>query len=337
MNDLTKIPGNAFIFADCELTFGDNGENAKTAPVKMKARSGQPIEHWYWGRVVHDLAGMKLLKNRIPIDYVHNDDEVIGFVNHFDASTGDLILSGALVPFKDSDRATEIIFKNMAGVPYESSIDFAGPGVKIQLLEDGQIADVNGYSFAGPGTIIREWTLRGVAICPHGADANTSSNVFNDKNKLFAAEVVPAEQTQKETEKMSDQTKPDAVEEPVETAEAAELTVEAVAEAGEVPAVEASAEVAELAETPKPMSVEEFKRVKDEFGAEIAAETFAAGGTYESALKMAYDKTKADLDAAKARLGSVTTAGGGEPVAAKSIPKNEKSLRALCENGTKKR
>ena len=324
MNDLTKIPGNAFIFADCELTFGDNGENAKTAPVKMKARSGQPIEHWFWGRVVHDLAGMKLLKNRVPIDYVHNDNEVIGYVNHFDTESGDLILSGALVPFKESDRATEIIFKNKAGIPYESSINFAGPGVKVQILEDGQMADVNGYTFAGPGTIIREWTLRGVAVCPYGADANTASNVFNDTKQMFAAEVIPAEQTQKEANEMSEVTKPDAVDTAVETAEAAELTVEEQAEAqGEPPAVEAEPEVAELAETPepsKPMSVEEFKRVKDEFGAEIAAETFASGGTYESALKMAFDKTKAELAAAELRLSETSTAGGGRPVVARSIP-----------------
>jgi hypothetical protein len=36
---------------------------------------------------------------------------------------------------------------------------------------------VNGFQFAGPGIVIREWPLRGVAVCPYGADMNTRSEL----------------------------------------------------------------------------------------------------------------------------------------------------------------
>lgn len=167
------VPGSALEFSIGEFELGNNGEGAKTAPIRLLARAGKPIEHPYWGSVVHDFEGMQH-KSRIPIDYRH--DEPIGYVNKFDASSGDLMLTGALVPFKDSDKATEIIHKNQAGVPYEASIDFRAP-VVMEELAAGQFADVNGNRVNGPATIIREWTLRGVAVCPYGADANTSSQL----------------------------------------------------------------------------------------------------------------------------------------------------------------
>jgi hypothetical protein len=89
MTETKTLPRKALRFVAQEITVGDNGENAKTAPVKMTARTGKPIEHWYWGRVVHDLGGMNLSKSRIPIDYCHEAEDVIGYLNHFDTSTGD--------------------------------------------------------------------------------------------------------------------------------------------------------------------------------------------------------------------------------------------------------
>lgn len=172
-----EVPGDALRMSLGEFALGDNGEDAKTAPIRLVARAGKPIEHWYFGNVVHDFAGMRH-KSRIPIDYVHSENDVIGYVNKFDATSGDLQLSGALVPFKESDRATEIIFKAKAGVPYEASIDFRDSMV-MEELRPGQMAEVNGSPVEGPAVIIRQWTLRGVAVCPYGADPNTSSQLSN--------------------------------------------------------------------------------------------------------------------------------------------------------------
>lgn len=169
------VPGSALQFNIGEFSLGDNGDGAKTAPIRLMARAGQPIDHPYWGKVVHDFEGMQH-KKRIPIDYRH--DEPIGYVNKFNSDSGNLELAGALVPFKDSDRATEIIHKSKNGVPYEASIDFRAP-VVMEEVAAGQFAEVNGNRVDGPATVIRQWTLRGVAVCPYGADPNTSSQLSN--------------------------------------------------------------------------------------------------------------------------------------------------------------
>lgn len=175
MPTLKQIPAAALRMTAGICEFGDNGPAAKTVPIKMLARTGQPIDHWYWGRVVHDMAGMTMHKDRLPVDYVHDSAEVLGYLNHFDTTSGDLVVSGALTPFSQSDRCSEIIHKAKQGVPYEASINFGGNGIRCEEVAEGKTAQVNGYEFAGPGIIIRQWPLRGVAVCPYGADQNTNS------------------------------------------------------------------------------------------------------------------------------------------------------------------
>lgn len=177
-----NVPAAACRLTIGEFSLGDNGETAKTAPIKMSARSGQPLNHWYFGPIVHDMSGLQLHKDRIPIDYCHDDFEVIGYLNKFETKNGDLVATGALTPFKGDDRATEVIFKSKAGVPYEASIFFDEP--LLEEVRDGQTSMVNGYQFAGPGVIVRQWNLRGVAVCPYGMDKHTSSEFSQGGKEL---------------------------------------------------------------------------------------------------------------------------------------------------------
>jgi len=189
MAEKREIPVEALTFASgAEAHFGDNGENAKTIPIRMLARSAQPVDHWYWGRVVHDLEGMTRHKNRLAIDYAHNSDEVLGYLNKFAIDDEGLVVSGALTPFRADDRASEVVHKARVGVPYEASINFAGDGVKIEQIPENASAEVNGYQFEGPGVVIRQWPLRGVAVCPYGADRNTRSE-FAETGETVLVEI----------------------------------------------------------------------------------------------------------------------------------------------------
>jgi hypothetical protein len=178
MNDTQKrsVPAAALRCAIGHIELGDNGENAKSAPFRMVARTGDSIDHWFWGKVVHDLSGMRRHKDRLPIDYGHDDKEIIGYANRFESESGDLVVQGALVPYRDNDRASEIVYKSKQGVPYEASINFGGDGIVVDEYDAGTNVEVNGRNFSGPVTVIRQWPLRGIAVCPYGADANTSTN-----------------------------------------------------------------------------------------------------------------------------------------------------------------
>lgn len=173
------VPAAAMCFNVGLMQFADAGEGeaSKQVPIKLLGRTGKPIAHWYWGNVVHDMDGMKLAKDSLPIDYCHFPDEILGYLNKFDTSSGDLVASGELVLYADGDRASEVAFKAKAGVPYEASINFAGGPLRLEEIEAGITVKVNGNDVHGPALIIREWTLRGIAVCPYGADANTKTEL----------------------------------------------------------------------------------------------------------------------------------------------------------------
>ena len=163
-----------------EFNSDDDGES-QVHHISLLARSKEPINHWYWGRIVHDNDGV-MHKDSIALDYDHDTSEIIGFADSIGSENGDLMVRGQLTPFNDDDRASEILFKSKKGVPYEASINFAGD-VELEEVRDGESATVNGYEFNGPGVIVRKWHLRGLAVCPYGADSNTQSN-FSNSNQV---------------------------------------------------------------------------------------------------------------------------------------------------------
>lgn len=336
-HDFNKIPAQACVLHIGEFELKDNGEKAKSAPVRLVARTGKPIEHWFWGRVVHDLAGMHMSKPRIPIDYMHDGNQVIGYLNRFDTSSGDLVTSGALVPFKESDRATEIIHKSHAGVPYEASINFGGDGIKVQDVAEKEVTEVNGAQFEGPGIVIREWPLRGVAICPYGADANTSSSVLSQETKTFSASVVSAPEAKtKEPVAMKDkpvevlaqakapeaaqvsEVKPVAVEQPPAEVKPVEAAQPAAVESA--PAVEAKPPEAKASEPAAPetkaLSRDEFARIADKFGDAIAAKVMRDGGNYNTAMELAFEAAKTENEMLRSKVAELSKQpANGTPVA----------------------
>lgn len=305
-----QVPASALQFSVGAFELASNGESAKSAPFRMVARSGKPIEHWFWGNVVHDLDGMRLHKNRLPIDYAHDAKEVIGYANHFESESGDLVVSGALVPFKDSDRATEIIHKQREGVPYEASINFGGDGIKLEEVRDGQSVQVNGYQFSGPGVVIREWPLRGIAICPYGADANTSTEFAAQTQ--FLVEITEAEMPEEQEqltaahlENNQEAQQQEAEAQAVDAAQPADLDTVAEVVADEAATVEAAA--TELT------GRSEGQRFLEAFG-DQGGVWFAQGRTFSEATDLYVAALKSENESLKQRLSARRGEGESEPV-----------------------
>ena len=269
-------PCNLQFSADLNFDYSDGD---KTAKVKIMARSSEPLEHPYWGRVVHDMEGMQLSKSRIPLDYNHDADEIVGYLNHFNHDSEGLHVNGVLTPFSEQDRASEIIYKMAQGVPYEASINFGGPGITVEEVPAGASVLVNGFEFQGPGSVVRSWPLRGVAICPYGADPATRAMSFSSDSVSVHV---------KETD-MSNEQKVEAVEAEVIAQDSAVETVETVDTAEEISEVSVEAEVVEEpAEQPVPAATalsdraSEGKRFLEAFG-DSGGVWFAEGLSFDDA------------------------------------------------------
>jgi len=171
-------------------------EDSGNLTFNVQALGGEVIEHWWFGRIVQDMAGMTMAAERIPLDYNHDAGEVIGFAEIQSTIEG-LFLTATIVPF-ENDRGAEIAHKIAAGVPYQSSIDYVPTKpdeILYEYIAENEITQVNGKEFEGPLTVVRKWTLHGLAICPHGADSDTSVKAQQSKNEDNTMEVSVMEKT----------------------------------------------------------------------------------------------------------------------------------------------
>lgn len=280
---LSTVPADAMFFESGPFQLADGEGSEGKTPVKMRARGGQPLNHWYWGRVVHDMAGFAAADKTIPIDYCHLNDEVLGYLDKFTPSNEGLDVAGSLVQFGE-DRSAEVIHKARAGVPYQASIFF-----EPQVLEDvmpGAETEVNGYKLAGPALVIRKWSLRGVAVCPYGYDPKTSTRL-----SAGIAGEIPVQFTSPPPETaMSTEAKPAADTKPADTKPA-----ELATKPAEANGTAADAARAEFAAT--------LAKFTAKFGAENGAKWAAEGLSYEAALEKHAEGLATQLSTANEKLG----------------------------------
>ncbi|MCL2119135.1 MAG: hypothetical protein FWH27_11990 [Planctomycetaceae bacterium] len=153
-------------------------------PIRLNVRSGDWIDHPWFGRIITDFEGMSWHKKRLILDWNHNDNEEIGIITSKDHSNGNLVCEATLLSRDKRDRAAKIIDYSRHGMPYEVSMTWGRHKSGKMVFEDvkeGTEAKVNGKTVVGPGTIIRKWGMYGAAICPHGVDHSTTTTILDSE------------------------------------------------------------------------------------------------------------------------------------------------------------
>lgn len=295
--NLQSAPEGAFEFdSSCQFaepSKRDEKTKLRKSKVSLLARTADPVYHWYWGWVVHDMSGMKS-PDRIALDYCHDSRELVGYADDITAKN-ELKLGGELISRNDDDTAAEIMDLGPAGVPYQASIQFNPYSVVLEYVPDQAKTTVNGKTVMGPLTIMREWELMRCAICPNGVDGGTRTKFSNEQSqaaqfslrwkdnsdmskndKSNPGSMTPATQPEGQAGQQT---------QPATTPAAGQQSQPAVST--EMPKVDASNFEAEFRT--------KLKRYTDRFGAEHGAKYFADGLSYESALDQHCSKLEADL------------------------------------------
>lgn len=166
-----NVPAEALRFAvGTDITVDDTGE--KGVRVHLKARAKQPISHPMFGNVVHDFGSMSVNK-KIALDWEHETN--IGYTKSFSITDYGLEIDGLI--FKNTENpshpANEVIYNLKNGIPLESSIDFRSSYDIVEVSPDEKVM-VNGILFSD-GIIIKNWTLKKIAICALGQDPTTTA------------------------------------------------------------------------------------------------------------------------------------------------------------------
>ena len=246
---LNAVEAGKFTRFTADVEVGSNGENAKTVPVKILARTSDPVQILTvddYGEIakawmVHDLSTVTM-KRKIVLDYNHQPDGEIGYCLPV-VQNNSIVATGCIEPYSADplDKGAMVAAKMKAGIPYEASIETNYGDISPGL--DGALVTLNGRNYAGfaPLHVMTNWNLLAIAICKLGRDGATSAELMSRGDSMKPVEV---KITKRETT-MSTEDKP-----AVETVENPVTPVVEVSEPVEAPQVETPAvEKAEVVET----------------------------------------------------------------------------------------
>lgn len=139
----------------------------------------------YGERFAFDYGSLRILGDRVPLDYNHDDGEIVGYCENFDVSNEGVYCDAVLLPREDlpEARVNELLHNLQNGVPYEASALVDCETAIIEIVDEGVDTVVNGRDVVGPLNIYKEAIIRGVAICPHGTDKETTFVSFSAKKR----------------------------------------------------------------------------------------------------------------------------------------------------------
>ncbi|MFA6735895.1 MAG: hypothetical protein WCR87_03130 [Saccharofermentanales bacterium] len=182
MDKTKKIPVGALRFIqndnDACVKFAKNEDGTETPKLNMLAYSGKPIEnHWWWDTLVIDTDGVKFNQKKYPILEDHDTRKKIAFTGKPKTENYQIVIDPDTTVFVDTDESRAFQSLSKDGFPYQASI-YATP-TSIEYVQDGESADVNGFSIKGPASIWRKSEFHEASACVFGADSKTMASAFS--------------------------------------------------------------------------------------------------------------------------------------------------------------
>lgn len=179
-----KIPKRALWFDENveQVIEFEQKEGEEERKGSIVGYSGQPMDHWLFGKIVVDVNGLQFGKGKkkFPILEEHDRARKIGFSGEPNNADNKLLVEDFTVL---SNQDAKNFYQNAKeGYPYQASISIKP--YKIEELTEKSEAEVNGFKLKGPALIIRQAEYRETSVCTFGADSNTSVTAFSDDEEL---------------------------------------------------------------------------------------------------------------------------------------------------------
>ncbi len=293
-------------------------------PFEVLLLSKEPIEHFWYGRFVIELASLQYHKPRLPVDFNHNEYILIGYAENFRNTDEGLVANGNLVTNAEGEMgefARNIVTWIENGVPMEASAVVCLDEAICEKVPAGQSVEVDGKTHAGPITVFRNVPLTGLAACPRGADKFTRFTLLSMEKSFMAKNLKNLSKqnlTQAAAAKLSDAAEPAASDTPPEKTVKDPDLAEFIAVFGTEKGLELWQSGADIAE------VRQLKELLDKYGQPEAASTDSDDNPPEPEPEPKKDDETAKLSALLKPLADSVTKLSGELNTIKSaIPRGE--------------
>lgn len=261
---------------------------------RMVANTGKVISsHGWWGALGIDLDGVAF-KQKLPALKDHDTEKPVGFTTKVERSDAGLVAEGQLLDTEHARQVTELADQ---GFPWQASVRFEP--VRVQVLVEGEEAEVNGQTMTGPGHVLRESVLREVTFTALGADDDTTAEPLAKGGQLEAVFFKSEDDTM--TEKQNPPAPP------------AALSAAQVLEQHPTAAAELEQKGRQLGIEAERARALAILQTADPAQLELALELVKSGASLEqAALKLAGDLRTRLAAATKAALGATETPLGAD-------------------------
>ncbi len=151
-------------------------ENGKPS-FMITAYTGKPVDTWF-GPLAFDVSGMKA-KAKIPALREHKRDRVVGWTTKSWNDGRRFYLDGEFS--ENTPDGKEVLALAQEGFPWQASVGIWPQ--RIEVLEKGVKAQVNGESIEGPAEIWRESLVGEISFVALGRDDNTAAIVLSESGQ----------------------------------------------------------------------------------------------------------------------------------------------------------
>jgi len=177
-----QVPKGALRFVDeghdCQAFVDLKDDDSKPPKLNMVAYSGKTIKgHWYWGDLTIDTGGFQFVDSKYAVLENHDTDRKVAFMGKPVVTEDHQLLANPNAEFVDTEAAKEFIKLSQQGFPYQSSMSVRP--TKVERLEEGTEAEVNGFKVKGPHSIFRACKFREMSVCVFGWDSKTKATAYS--------------------------------------------------------------------------------------------------------------------------------------------------------------
>lgn len=143
-------------------------------PFAMNAYTGAAMKiEGFYRPVIIDLSGLRVPSKSLPILRGHDPERIVAHTDNIEVSERRLRVTGLMSGV--GIHAQEVTQLADNGFPWQASV---GASVeRMEYVDAGATAKVNGRNVDGPLVVARQSTLREISFVPLGADAGTSAKV----------------------------------------------------------------------------------------------------------------------------------------------------------------
>lgn len=128
----------------------------------------------FWGRSVIDLSSTTIARAKTPALMEHQRDKRVGICSLSISDAGIQVANGTLLSNEDAQR---IAADAKDGFEFQFSIGLFG--YSYEDVPPGVSTTINGRTFTGPITVLRNGSIREVSFVSLGADPNTTTRLFS--------------------------------------------------------------------------------------------------------------------------------------------------------------